>query len=1138
MLPPRSARTLRRMTRYRSLPILAIRRMAGNWRLLSSVVLGTMVAGAILSATIIYSDAIRDLGLKFAVEQLDPTELDVKVFRSTQTASPESYQRAEDRVGQAAASALGPASAGVVRQGTSATFYPVPPGSTPDFDDDGRPRGNFVFRSDLESFVTVVDGELPAVMAPGSDGPLLAAIGTRTAEINGLEVGDQFDLFPFWDEDAPPIPALITGIVEANDIQERYWAGETESLDAPSRSWETMLFHIPESTFFGVLADRLPEIVADYDSVFQVNLDALDARNAVPIANRVADLNNVFERTEDRTRTITELTSVLRTFDEKLFFTRIPLFVLLLQIGGIVAYYLVMVSTMLTERQTAEIATLRSRGATTGQLLTQYGIEGVILAAIAVITGPPLAALVISALGPTPAFSALSDGGPLDVRLSGQAYILAGVGAVIAFGALIVPAWLATRRTVVEFKRSTARPRATPAFLRYYLDVALVLLVALVFWRLSQQEQLFTETLFGETQADPFLLATPAVFMVTVGIVFLRVFPLVLQAVAWMVGWTRSVAAIVSLRSLVRNPTHYTRLVLLLMFATGVGMFGATFSATLDRSYHERADYVAGGDVRAENLRALSAAGTPVFLESVESVPAEAVLPILRTGGSIDVLGRFERVEVIGVDPDRFPEVAFWRNDFSTVPLSELVDTLEANEPPERIGVQLPQGARQVGIWLKAPLLRGGFSATIVLSDANGVSGAFNVGDLRPSDPVAEEWQFFTSTLDQQLGRFGRPLNREPLEPPLTLESFYISTSSRLAAAAGTLLIGSIHTTNDPAPELGAGPTAESFANGTLLVDSTDPRFESIDGFLPEASGGNLLTSNDAPIGSDSAARLEWASAGRSAGVRGIREQSDPTPIEVYLSRELAEELELAPGDPFSISVFSRFHDGVYAGPLDLFPTYRPDEANLALAVVNANRLLQSATARQADRAAGYNEVWYRTSDPQATSLAVSAFGPAELVLAEAELLQQQEDPLVAAGWEGILAISFGAVLLLSAIGFIVYSYLTAQQRGLEFAILRTLGFSRVQVFTVVMVEQAFVIVAGMGLGTIVGLQIGRLMMDFLATDERGREVLPPFLLAVSWPQVFVVWGILGAVFATTIAAVVLLYLRLAVHRALRIGDA
>jgi ABC-type antimicrobial peptide transport system permease subunit len=100
------------------------------------------------------------------------------------------------------------------------------------------------------------------------------------------------------------------------------------------------------------------------------------------------------------------------------------------------------------------------------------------------------------------------------------------------------------------------------------------------------------------------------------------------------------------------------------------------------------------------------------------------------------------------------------------------------------------------------------------------------------------------------------------------------------------------------------------------------------------------------------------------------------------------------------------------------------------------------------------------------------------------------------------------------------------------------LGFSKPQIFSVVMFEHLFVIVTGMGLGTVVGLRIGSIMMGFLSTDETGAAVVPPFILGVSWPQVFAVWAILGTVFVVTIAAVVAMYFRLAVHRVLRIGDA
>ena len=174
----------------------------------------------------------------------------------------------------------------------------------------------------------------------------------------------------------------------------------------------------------------------------------------------------------------------------------------------------------------------------------------------------------------------------------------------------------------------------------------------------------------------------------------------------------------------------------------------------------------------------------------------------------------------------------------------------------------------------------------------------------------------------------------------------------------------------------------------------------------------------------------------------------------------------------------------------------------------------------------------------EALELTGGAYGARRVTDFDTELRAQQDDPLIAAGWSGILAIAFGAVLLLSSIGFLVYSYLTAQQRGLEFAILRTLGFSRLQVIGVVLLEQLLVIVTGIGLGTLVGLQVGRQMMDLLGTNERGEIVLPPFLLDISWTSIFVAWGILGAVFIVTIAAVIMLYMRLALHRALRIGDA
>ncbi len=1111
--------------------------MLGNWRLLSSVVVGTLVAAAILSATAIYSDAIRDLGLQHAITIREDRLLDLSVTQSSMTVSPSSYAASTDRKNAAVARSLGPAYGPSTRQGSTATFFPTAPGAEVDRANTNRPRSNLFFRTDFTEHIEIVTGEFPEPMPAGADGPIAVLMAHDTAERLGFAVGDQFDLHPFWDEDAAPVLVEIVGTGRVLDEEARYWGRRAELFEARERTWETYLLAIPEETFFGAVLDRIPTLSGEYEHLYAVNLDAIDARNATTIAGGLAGLRPALDATEPRTTVRSELEPTLRSFDEKLFFTRIPLFVLLLQIGGIVAYYLVMVGTMLVERQSAEIATLRSRGATTGQLLAQYAVEGGILAVLAILAGPPLAAAVISALGPTPAFSDLSGGGPLEVHIGTMAYLLAAGGALLAFLALMLPAWRSTRTTVVEFKRSSARPKPTPIFLRYYLDVALVLVLALVFWRLSRQDQLFTEGLFGETQADPFLLATPAVFMVTVGIVFLRLFPLVLVSVAWFLEQTRSVAVLVGMRGVVRNPTHYTRLILLLMFATGVGMFGATFSATLAQSYEDRASYAAGADVRVADIRSTEIRGDEAFLAYLHELPADTVSPVFREASRATVGPNGTDVTVLGIEPETFGAVAHVRSDFAGIPLQEFLDNLAANSTTYE-GVVLPDGTRQLGIWLRFPEIRGRVVAGYVIEDAIGQVVPRSLHAAEPRDELGGTWQFYTADLDAPASRLGGRGPSPELVPPLQLTGVYFAPQGQVARQQGVVHIGpALVTTGAPSTE---APTAildspAAWSNATPLTGFSTDTFEVAQGVLQTPVSDQFRVAPDAPPGTDGAMRYEWQDTGFGPGMRGVRVRTDGELATVYASSDVLTRLNVSVGDEIAVSVGSRYVYSRVAGTIDYFPTF--DVNGRGVIIGNLSRFITDANAALPDRAVRFGEAWISSDDPQATSAALEPLEPRVLVLREEVLREQQEDPLIAAGWAGILAIAFGAVLLLSAIGFVVYSYLTAQQRGLEFAILRTLGLSRLQVFSVVIFEHLLIIVAGMGLGTLVGLRVGNLMMDFLATDETGSAVLPPFVQQVSWAEVVVVWGILGTVFVITIAAVVALYLRLAVHRALRIGD-
>ncbi|MFN8558330.1 MAG: FtsX-like permease family protein [Dehalococcoidia bacterium] len=362
-----------------------------------------------------------------------------------------------------------------------------------------------------------------------------------------------------------PVRVTVAGVVAPSDPAAEYWAGRPDLFDYPSTPWPTYLFFTDEATLVEVLGAYLPTMDATYHTTAFVDVSRINARNAARLQANLEAMTAAFRQDVERTTVETRLTETIANFRQKLFFTRLPLFALMIQVVGIVLYYLVMVATMLVERQAGEIALLKSRGAGAGQIMTVYAVEGGILALLGVALGPPLALAVTALLGPTPPFRELSEGRLLAVHLSGQAVGLALLGALMALAALLWPAYRATRATIVNYKQSLGRPPRQPAFLRYYLDLFLIAVGAFLFYELRQRGSLVTNRLFGELSADPLLLLSPALFMLMIALLFLRLFPLGLRLITWLTAGMAGAAVPLALRRMVRSPVHYTRLILLLI---------------------------------------------------------------------------------------------------------------------------------------------------------------------------------------------------------------------------------------------------------------------------------------------------------------------------------------------------------------------------------------------------------------------------------------------------------------------------------------------------------------------------------------------------------------------------------------------
>lgn len=1109
---------------------IVVQRSLGNRRLLATVVVGVVLSAAMMSAVALYSDAIRDLGLRYALRQEDPRSLDLRVVSSSASFRRQEYTVRRERTNQLIDRYAGDIAEEQVRYGRSATWFPTAPGQ-PLSDEQNRPRAHFQFADDLAGHVRVVEGRLPRTAAPPANPQtppaVEVAIGKESADRLGVRVGQAFDFYSYWAPEAAPITVTVSGIIEPNDPDEAYWFGRDDRFSITNTTWPTYPFFTDERSLVESVAVYSPAMDGSFETFVFVDTDRINSRNAQEIENRVRTLDSALREGIERTTLETQLPETVETYRQKLFFTRLPLFALILQVIGIVLYYLIMVTTMLVERQAGEIALLKSRGASTFQIMTVYALEGLILAGAAALFGPFIAAGAIALLGLTPAFSDLSQGGLLPITFSTWAFGLALLGALLGLAALLWPAYRATRYSIVHYKQHLARPPQQPVFLRYYLDLGLIAVGAFAFYQLRQRGSFVTERLFGELSADPLLLATPTLFMLMIALFFLRLFPLALRAVSWLTRRVDGAAVPLGLWRMVRSPLHYSRLILLLILATAVGMFAAGFRATLERSYADRAAYEAGAAGRIASVRSPINLPAEQFTAAVQRASGAAeVSPVARLSGSYSVSQfRTEDFTLLGVDPETFSDVAFFRPDFADASLRSLLGELEqpsggdAADTPE-----IPGSATAIGVWAQVPLPPNVATLGVRLQEENGTFWEYRL--LPSGTPDADGWQLYTSSLANPVGTRPRA-GEQPGTGPKRFDSIFVRTSGQPQAPERIAIL-----IDDLQYESGSGWTVvEPFED----VD----RYELVSGVTAATDVGSLSRTPVNGRDGQFAARLAFLRQRNGLPLVGIRTRGSGDRLPLLVSDSFLTAANRSIGDDIQLYVNRQYVPATIVGNFDLFPTYDPSEP--AHFFVTDLAALQTAASRVPSLSDGAypNEAWLDGLRGPLTKESLAANGVnAETILDRNQLAAEQSaDPLVAASWEGILFLSLVTVLLLTALGFIVSSYLNAQTRALEFAILRTMGFSSRQILAMVTFEQCFIILAGVLAGTLLGFPLGRLMIGYMGITESGADVLPPLVSRVSWLTVATAYSLLALMFAGTIAALVLLYSRLAVHRALRMGE-
>ena len=1187
-----------------------------------SIFLGIMIATLLMSAAPVYLDALERQSINSAVESALARDGET-YFTITSRSNFIPLEKREIEGTGAALDQSIDASVAPLHTGTErhlrtpfySVFIPSKPLPEP-------VEGFIQSYTGLSEHVTVTEGrQAQDTVLRGTHGPMVEVLvsAMTAAEFGGLVPGDVLVVAPA--QDSPvKVSARIAGLIEATDPEDSYWQTDLESFMLPRipnsdgevtpQSPPALGMFVSQPVLAGAVGTSFPGATVNSTWYSGIDASVLKGRSKAEMRERMELLKEELSLLLPGSTAFSGIDIMLVRFGRRSFLSSVPLLLLLAVLGVAVLYFLFMIVSYLVPNRESDVALFRSRGTSTWRLLKLYLAEGAILAIVAAAIAPFLALLVVWLAGILPYFEHITAGRPLPVHPNWIPFAAAGIAGVLCLIIFVVPGVLGARAGLISHRLRASRPPSIPVVQRFYIDIGFLVVGGILFWELQARGELISGSLFGEQDVNEALLIAPVLFLVAVGLMFFRIFPMFIRyvsgeslglvhlatsvtlpvlvaAIAFddvrsgdLTGWVPEAAVIavfgaaywlstsnapsllrsgaspvldtgmrvitrafwmavqigavawftymspphpdqpsavfvgsiallcivpaqalfyllaefarhapvwvsMSMWHMARNPLQYSWLVLLLVLAGGIGVLSTTVGATLDRSYEERVRYNVGSDIRVIELDSYLGRRDGRVEETFGAVPGVQSISVAhRATGRIGAGQIGTGFSLLAVDTDTFD--AWYRDDFFERTLDQVLSTLKVEEPVRSI--EIPEGSRQIQMWVNPEDFYSLIFLWIVLEDANGRTDTVTFGKV--PEPG---WNRVNTDLPGDLVH------------PIKVVSIQINE-----------------------PGFGATATAGSIVFDDLAAVSESGEATLVEGFEDSFDWVHLATTQ---LGVDEVTRVsDNVHSGTGAahfvfgketnvGLRGFYRAGGHGFIPAVASRTFSAATGAGVNNAILVTLPGGVVPVVVTDIVDYFPTLDP--AGGGFLVFDIDTLLTYLDALNPIGGTAVNEIFIETAPGadmevfQSVSRIVRARGDA--VGLEEQLAAQEIDPLISAGWRTIVPVALGVVLFMSGLGYVVYLLAFAERSMGEMGSLRSLGFSRVQTIGLIGLEHMLVALIGLGVGTWAGFQMSRMVVSSVAVTDGGGRVLPPFILTTNWVLVGPLYVVMLAIFVVAL---------------------
>tara|TARA_B100001029_G_scaffold33052_1_gene24962 strand:- start:4285 stop:7797 length:3513 start_codon:yes stop_codon:yes gene_type:complete len=1164
---------------------LILRRYLHRWKFLVVVFAGMLLSSSTMSGSLMYFDSLRDIALDFELAKVSSEKMDIIVSSSEKPLMGEKYLSLKNDIESQLIDPLDKYSNQAFFGVKSSTFLPTEwnqsgedlvkgatSRSTSLCDSEQQILNNSVIeickryyftyfgKNSLNQFFNLENNE--NLESPDQK-YFEVFIDSNMADIFDIKIGDSIDIETYWDEPDPIATVFISGFYNlgSNTNFNNFYIKNFQQEDS---SFVFSNLIIVNEEDLKKLGNRFISMDSDLFWKLDIDEEKINSNEVDSLGSILVDVPPNLSSKYDNFSFNTSIVDSLDNFDSNLATAAIPMKTILILISVVVIFFVFSLVSLIVEDQKEEITFLSSRGASLRQIYVIFNLEFIIMAILVSLLGPFAAFAAIKFASLLPWLSDMLGGSNVYVGITSMSFLFSTMGGLVSLSAVIIPTFFFLRS---KLKISSVDQREEPTVIqKYYLDVGFLLIALLLMWQISQSQSVFVQNLIGESIIANIILLMPSFILLGSGIVLLRIFPLIIRAISILISLkiiSRVVPSwiVLSLWHIGRSSNTYSRMSLLIILAAALGMFTSSFKATLDRSIDDTVSYRVGSEYRIDGIQ-IPWQGDSKNINSLSF--NENVIQAHRSSERVKASVLGPSFTLLSIDSSKLTDSSiFWRDDFTgnLNSISSKINSIDYKP------VRIHEDADLIGIQLRLILEpsrvsnyhgRGDSPQLIIAAKLSDANSRFYTAYFNATDCALEMManiEFAKSNEDYWCDVI-TPIKPELLDPYIRLGRWFGITKRDDPKNAPFIpkYPVSLHSIFITSPWQALEPGAIDFHKISSLKGSVEmgiPKPEktlseyyfndewSILNTSSQSLSDNLILTKD----KKEFLRFQWTD-GDTRQLRGFSKYNSDEPIDVIVSDSFIKNIDAKIGDILTVTIMSSEFSIKIIDSVNYFPTLYPDREPFVIAelsdVINGANIRRKLGDNQA------NEIWIANNEKindknlvlnnLVTELRDNEISYASIFSNEKSLEGQKIDPLVFAGWQTLLLISFGTVALVSIVGFLIHSRVSFKKRNLEFATLKSIGISRAQIIILIALEQIIVIGLALALGIVLGSRLSSTVMPYLISPESSDSLVPPMINSVEWLDFSMVFGLVGILFLVIIIFTIISVFRISINETMRIN--